>query len=138
MKVTIYGTPCKSMQKAKKWFDKHEISYTERNIRDIPMTVEELRGVLRLTLDGTDEIISTRSNIYKQLNLDFDTLPLQELLTLIQKHPGLLRNPIIIDDRRIQVGYNEDDIRQFLPRKARELEWLKLRMKQLYVAEDYQ
>lgn len=126
------------MQKAKKWFDKHEIPYTERNIRDIPMTVEELRGVLRLTLDGTDEIISTRSNIYKQLNLDFDTLPLQELLTLIQKHPGLLRNPIIIDDRRIQVGYNEDDIRQFLPRKARELEWLKLRMKQLYVAEDYQ
>lgn len=138
MNVTIYGTPCKSMQKAKKWFDKHEISYTERNIRDIPMTVEELRGVLRLTLDGTDEIISTRSNIYKQLNLDFDTLPLQELLTLIQKHPGLLRNPIIIDNRRIQVGYNEDDIRQFLPRKARELEWLKLRMKQLYVAEDYQ
>src|SRR5690625_6055 len=138
MNVTIYGTPCKSMQKAKKWFTKHEIPFTERNIRDIPMTVEELRGVLRLTLDGTDEIISTRSNIYKQLNLDFDTLPLQELLTLIQKHPGLLRNPIIIDDRRIQVGYNEDDIRQFLPRKARELEWLKLRMKQLYVAEDYQ
>jgi len=126
------------MQKAKKWFTKHEIPFTERNIRDIPMTVEELRGVLRLTLDGTDEIISTRSNIYKQLDLDFDTLPLQELITLIQKHPGLLRNPIIIDDRRIQVGYNEDDIRQFLPRKARELEWLKLRMKQLYVAEDYQ
>jgi len=126
------------MQKAKKWFAKHEIPFTERNIRDIPMTVEELRGVLRLTLDGTDEIISTRSNIYKKLDLDFDTLPLQELITLIQKHPGLLRNPIIIDDRRIQVGYNEDDIRQFLPRKARELEWLKLRMKQLYVAEDYQ
>lgn len=126
------------MQKAKKWFTKHEIPFTERNIRDIPMTVEELRGVLRLTLDGTDEIISTRSNIYKQLDLNFDTLPLQELITLIQKHPGLLRNPIIIDDRRIQVGYNEDDIRQFLPRKARELEWLKLRMKQLYVAEDYQ
>lgn len=138
MNVTIYGTPCKSTQKAKKWFNKHMIEFTERNIRDIPMTVEELRGVLRLTLDGTDEIISTRSNIYKSLNLDFDNLPLQELLTLIQKHPGLLRNPIIIDDRRIQVGYNEDDIRQFLPRKARENEWLKLRMKHLYVSEEYQ
>lgn len=138
MNVTIYGTPCKSTQKAKKWFNKHSIEFSERNIRDIPMTIEELRGVLRLTLDGTDEIISTRSNIYKSLDLDFDTLPLQKLLILIQEHPGLLRNPIIIDDRRIQVGYNEDDIRQFLPRKARELEWLKLRMKHLYVSEDYQ
>lgn len=133
MNVTIYGTPCKSMQKAKKWFNKHEINFTERNIKDKPMTIDELRDVLRLTLDGTDEIISTRSNIYKKLNLDFDTLPLQELLTLIQENPGLLRNPIIIDDRRIQVGYNEDDIRQFLPRKAREYEWLKLRMKHLNI-----
>ena len=39
-----------------------------------------------------------------------------------EKNPSLLRRPIIMDDRRLQVGYNEDEIRRFLPRKVRRLE----------------
>ena len=30
-----------------------------------------------------------------------------------------VRRPIIIDEKRLQVGYNEDEIRRFLPRKVR-------------------
>ncbi len=49
-------------------------------------------------------------------------LPLQELLELVQNNPGLLRRPILIDDKRLQVGFNEDEIRRFLPRDVRQLE----------------
>ena len=34
-------------------------------------------------------------------------------------NPGILRRPIIIDEKRLQVGYNEDEIRRFLPRQVR-------------------
>jgi len=34
----------------------------------------------------------------------------------------MLRSPIIIDEKRIQVGYNEMDIRRFIPRKVRAYE----------------
>ncbi|MDU6515244.1 MAG: ArsC/Spx/MgsR family protein [Staphylococcus epidermidis] len=44
---------------------------------------------------------------------------LQDLYSIIQDNPGLLRRPIILDDKRLQVGYNEDEIRRFLPRKVR-------------------
>ncbi|KAF3376562.1 transcriptional regulator Spx, partial [Enterococcus faecium] len=47
---------------------------------------------------------------------------LQELLELVQNNPGLLRRPIMIDDKRLQVGFNEDEIRRFLPRDVRQLE----------------
>lgn len=72
-----------------------------------------------MTEDGTDEIISTRSKTYQTLKVDIDTLPLRELYQLIRDNPGLLRRPIIIDEKRLQVGYNEDEIRRFLPRKVR-------------------
>ena len=55
-------------------------------------------------------------------NMDLDDLPLQELLELVQNNPGLLRRPIMIDDKRLQVGFNEDEIRRFLPRDVRQLE----------------
>lgn len=72
-----------------------------------------------MTEDGTDEIISTRSKIFQKLDVDLDALPLQQLFELIQQNPGLLRRPIILDEKRLQVGYNEDEIRRFLPRKVR-------------------
>lgn len=72
-----------------------------------------------MTEDGTDEIISTRSKTFQKLDVNLETMPLQELFEVIQENPGLLRRPIIIDEKRLQVGYNEDEIRRFLPRKVR-------------------
>jgi len=72
-----------------------------------------------MTEDGTDEIISTRSKTFQKLHVNLDALPLQQLFQLIRENPGLLRRPIIIDEKRLQVGYNEDEIRRFLPRKVR-------------------
>ncbi|PLR68964.1 MULTISPECIES: transcriptional regulator SpxA [Bacillaceae] len=118
--VTLYTSPsCTSCRKAKAWLEEHEISYTERNIFSEPLSVDEIKEILRMTEDGTDEIISTRSKIFQKLNVNVETMPLQELYDLIQEHPGLLRRPIIIDEKRLQVGYNEDEIRRFLPRKVR-------------------
>ena len=31
----------------------------------------------------------------------------------------MVRRPIILDEKRLQVGYNEEEIRSFLPRRIR-------------------
>ncbi|WP_031547789.1 MULTISPECIES: transcriptional regulator SpxA [Salinicoccus] len=118
--VTLFTSPsCTSCRKAKAWLQEHEIPYNERNIFSEPLTLDEVKSILRMTEDGTDEIISTRSKTFQKLNVDIDSLPMQELYTLIMENPGLLRRPIIMDEKRLQVGYNEDEIRRFLPRTVR-------------------
>jgi len=118
--VTLYTSPsCTSCRKAKAWLEEHDISFTERNIFSEPLTLDEIKEILRMTEDGTDEIISTRSKVFQKLDVDIDLLPLKDLFELIQKNPGLLRRPIILDEKRLQVGYNEDEIRRFLPRTVR-------------------
>lgn len=118
--VTLYTSPsCTSCRKAKNWLEEHNIPYTERNIFSESLSIDEIKEILRMTEDGTDEIISTRSKIFQKLNINVEAMPLQELYTVIKEHPGLLRRPIIIDEKRLQVGYNEDEIRRFLPRKVR-------------------
>jgi regulatory protein spx len=129
MKATIInGTSSLSTKKAKEWFVKNKIPYVERNIAKDPITLSELQKILRMTVDGTDEIIAKRSKVYKELNINLDELPLTELLELFQQNPGLLKTPIIMDEKRLQVGYNEDEIRQFIPRKTRKNQWLKWRL----------
>ena len=118
--VTLFTSPsCTSCRKAKAWLQEHDIPYTERNIFSEHLPIDEIKQILKMTEDGTDEIISTRSKTYQKLNVDIDSLPLQDLYSIIQDNPGLLRRPIILDNKRLQVGYNEDEIRRFLPRKVR-------------------
>ena len=102
--------------------EKHNIPFKERNIFSEPLTKKELLRILRMTENGTEEIISTRSRAFQQLKINLDDLSIDQLLDLVEKNPSLLRRPIIMDDRRLQVGYNEDEIRRFLPRKVRRLE----------------
>ncbi|MDY5247303.1 MAG: transcriptional regulator SpxA [Ligilactobacillus salivarius] len=121
--VTLYTSPsCTSCRKARAWLEEHNIPFEERNIFSNPLNVDEIKKILQMTEDGTEEIISKRSKIFQDLDIDLDELPLQKLYTLIQKNPGLLRRPIIMDSKRLQVGYNEDEIRRFLPRDVRALE----------------
>ncbi|QQZ08211.1 transcriptional regulator SpxA [Heyndrickxia vini] len=123
--VTLYTSPsCTSCRKARAWLEENNIQYKERNIFSEPLSLDEIKEILRMTEDGTDEIISTRSKTFQKLNVDLDTYPLQKLYNLIQKNPGLLRRPIMVDEKRLQVGYNEDEIRRFLPRKVRSYQLL--------------
>ena len=126
--IIITGSSSLSTKKAKEWFVKNKIPYVERNIAKDSITLSELQKILRMTVDGTDEIIAKRSKVYKELNVNLDELPLTELLELFQQNPGLLKTPIIMDEKRLQVGYNEDEIRQFIPRKTRKKQWLNWRL----------
>lgn len=121
--VNLYTSPsCTSCRKAKAWLEEHGIQYKERNIFSEPLSAAEIKQVLQLTENGTEEIVSRRSKVFQELDVDLDDLSLKQLIDLIEKNPGLLRRPILVDDKRLQVGYNEDEIRRFLPRKVKQLE----------------
>ncbi|TCJ02112.1 transcriptional regulator SpxA [Cytobacillus praedii] len=118
--VILYTTPsCGSCRKAKAWLEEHHIDYIERNILSSPITVDELKSILRITEEGVTEIISTKSKTFQELNINIEAISLNEFYHLIIEHPQMLRRPIILDDKRLQVGYNEEEIRKFLPRRIR-------------------
>ncbi|MCU5737282.1 transcriptional regulator SpxA, partial [Bacillus mobilis] len=99
--------------------EEHQIDYTEKNIVSNSLTVDELKSILRLTEDGATEIISTRSKTFQELNINIEALSLNEFYKLIIEYPQMLRRPIMLDEKRLQVGFNEDEIRKFLPRSVR-------------------
>ena len=86
-----------------------------------PLTRKELQHILSLTENGTDDIISTRSKIFQKLDIDVESISVSELLHLIEQYPSLLRRPIIIDAKRMQIG--------FLPRSYRKQELKEARMR---------
>lgn len=73
--------------------------------------------------NGTEDIISKKSKIVKESGVDVDSMTINELISFISKNPSVLKRPIIVDDHRIQVGYNPDEITTFIPHAKRVALW---------------
>lgn len=128
--VTLYSSPsCTSCRKAKQWLVDHNLPFIERNLNKEPLRAEDVKAMLRLTEDGTEELISTRSKIFSELTIDLDDMSINKLIDLIVMYPSLLKRPIILDDQRMQIGYNDDEIRRFLPREVRQRELIRATLK---------
>ena len=110
--IQIYTTPsCSSCRKAKKWFEEHRIEYREKNIFNIKLTRDDIVMMLKNTESGFEDIISTRSKVFQENNLDIEDMTMSELTNFIIENPSVLRRPIII----------EDEIRTFIPKRLREI-----------------
>lgn len=121
--IQIYTTPsCASCRKAKKWFDQYKIPYSEKNIFSIKLSQEDIFRMLANSENGFEDIISTRSKIFKEKKLDPDNMSVKELANFIIEYPSVLKRPIIINENELQVGYNNEDITIFLPKELRNIE----------------
>lgn len=120
--IRIYTAPsCASCRKVKSWLKEHNIPYVEKNIFSTLLREVELKELLERSENGTDDIISKRSKIIKEENVDIDSMSVNDLIKFIQENPSILKRPIMIDERRFQVGYNAEEIRVFIPRELRKL-----------------
>ena len=118
--IQIYTTPsCASCRKAKKWFDQYKIQYSEKNIFSIKLSKDDIFRMLANSENGFEDIISTRSKIFKEKKLDPENMSVQALVNFIIEYPSVLKRPIIINESELQVGYNNEDITIFLPKELR-------------------
>ena len=89
----------------------------------------EILAILTKTENGIESIVSSKNRYAKALDCNLDELSLSEVIDLIQENPRILKSPILIDEKRLQVGYKEDDIRAFLPRSIRNVENTEARLR---------
>ena len=122
--VTIYtSSSCSSCRKVKNWFMENGLPFIERNIFSYQLKEDDIRNMLQKSENGTEDIISTRSKIIKDNKIDPNQMTISELIDFIRNNPSVLKRPIIVDERRMQVGYNEDEITVFIPSERRKDFW---------------
>ncbi|RIW31070.1 Spx/MgsR family RNA polymerase-binding regulatory protein [Bacillus salacetis] len=117
--LTFFTYPsCTSCRKAKKWLSANSIEFAERHIfRETP-SKEEIINLLSMTTNGLDEILATRSQKYKALNINIEELSLSEVVEMISKEPKLLRRPIVTDGSKLVVGYDPEGLRSLTSKRS--------------------
>ena len=120
--VLFYTSPgCANCRKAKKWLEENHIKFVEKNILSKELNEKEIKYLLTRCENGTEDLLSTRSKAYEELRDIIDDMSIGELTHFIQQHPSVLKRPIIINEDNMQIGYDEEEIDAFVPKKLRSL-----------------
>ena len=112
--IVVYTSPgCSSCRKVKNYLKENHLPFIEKNIFNTLLNKEEVKYLISRTENGTDDIISKRSKIIQEDRVDIDSMSINELCDFIVKNPSILKRPIIIDEREMQIGYDEEEIELF-------------------------
>lgn len=118
--IRVYTAPGSSSgRKVVKWLKEHNLTFIEKNIFSSDLHISEIREILERCENGTDDIISKNSKIIKESNIDLNSMKMDNLINFIKANPSILKRPIVLDAHHFLVGYNEEEIRVFIPRKQR-------------------
>ena len=108
--IILYTSPgCASCRKAKQWLKDNQLPFVEKNIFTTMLKEDEIKYLLSRCENGTEDIISVRSKAFQQLGCDIDDLSVSALVDIVRKSPSILKRPIMISEKSMVVGYDDDD-----------------------------
>lgn len=121
--VLFYTSPgCASCRKAKKWLEDNHINFVEKNIFSNLLSEAEIKYLLSRCENGTEDIISTRSKAYVNLKESLEDMSITQLTRFIQRNPSVLKRPIMLSERNMVIGYDDDEITAMVPASRRQEE----------------
>uniref|UniRef100_UPI00359C9813 ArsC/Spx/MgsR family protein n=1 Tax=Enterococcus faecalis TaxID=1351 RepID=UPI00359C9813 len=129
--LTIYTTrqTCTSSKKAIEWFSSNHIPYKIRLInRRHPLTKEEIKKLLFHTDNGFEDLYRKQSKLYKKIDQieNLEACSMERAIELINKHPLLIKETILLSENKIAFGFTENVGRRFIPKEQRKQERLRL------------
>ncbi len=121
--IILYSSPgCASCRKVRQWLKDRNLKFIEKNIFTTMLSEKEIKLLLMRSENGTEDIISKRSKVMQESHIELDDLSISELVIFIQRHPSVLKRPIIMNEKSFLVGYDEEEIDAFLPPEMRNLD----------------
>lgn len=112
--IVVYTSPgCASCRKVKNYLKDNSLPFVEKNIFNCLLNPTEIKYLLSRSENGSDDIISRRSKIIRENNINIDDMKVNELCEFVANNPSVLKRPIIIDNKNLQIGYDEEEIELF-------------------------
>ena len=108
--IFICYPKCSTCQKAKKWLDEQNITYTERHIVEDNPSYDELKKWYRVSGLPLKKFFNTSGLIYKEMQLKdkLATMSEEEQLALLATNGMLVKRPLVVGENFVLLGFKED------------------------------
>ena len=113
--IVIYQKPtCSTCRKVVKLVEASGKSFQSINYYETPLTKAKLKSLLKKAGLQSTDILRTKEEIYKTLNLRNANLSENALIDLMVKHPDLIQRPLVEKGERAILARPPEEIQVFL------------------------
>jgi Spx/MgsR family transcriptional regulator len=112
--TVVYGIPnCDTVRKARKWLEQQQVNYHFHDVRAEPVSADAVHSWLQQL--GTDTVLNKRSTAWRQLSAEEQAVTSNaDVVALLQRHPTLMKRPLLVAGSNYQAGFNEANWRSAL------------------------
>lgn len=115
MSVTIYHNPrCSKSRQTLQLLDETGVAPQVIEYLKTPPSQAELTQLLKMLKISARELMRTKDDLYRELNLDDPTLSEDSLINAMAAHPALIERPIVIHDGKAVIGRPPEKILEIL------------------------
>lgn len=110
MNLFIEYPKCSTCKRAKKWLEDNKIEFKDRNIVEDTPTIQELGKWISSSKQDIKKWFNTSGLKYRELNLKerLKDMKDEEKIKLLASDGMIIKRPIIISEKGIITGFNEE------------------------------
>ncbi len=113
--LTIYQKPtCSTCRDAVRIVKESGTPFTAINYYEHPFTKAQLKTVLKKANLAPRDILRTKEDIYKKLELGKKTLSDDALIELMLQHPDLIQRPLVVKGENAMLARPAETVKQLL------------------------
>ncbi len=108
--ILIEYPKCSTCKKAKKWLEENNIEFEDRHIIEETPTAKELAEWIKASELDIKKWFNTSGLKYKELNLKekLSNMSDKEKIELLASDGMLIKRPVLVSDKGVLIGFNED------------------------------
>lgn len=115
MATTIYHNPrCSKSRQTLQLLNDHDEQTEVIEYLKTPPDAKTLKDILERLGMTPRQLMRTKEDIYKELNLDDESLTDEQLINTMVENPKLIERPIVIKDGKVAVGRPPENVLSIL------------------------
>lgn len=121
IRLYFYKKSDLATKKVISWLTENNIEFIMQNVTKLPLSSNDIIHILSLLENDLYEVICIRGKEYQKMSEDIMSLKMSNLINLLEENQKLLRFPVLINEKKIQIGFNSEELRKFIPQENRKV-----------------
>jgi regulatory protein spx len=96
------------------WLEQNKVEFSYHNLLKEQLSLKDLKKLAGINKLTVKDLINRRSQVFKKMDIDFDSLDEEAAADLISNNPRILIRPLLTDGKKLILGFKEVEYQQLL------------------------
>lgn len=96
------------------WLEQNKVEFSYHDLLKEQLSLKDLKKLAGINKLTVKELINRKSQVFKKMNIDLDSLDEKSAADLISNNPRILTRPLLTGGKKLILGFKEAEYQELL------------------------